>query len=174
MPPADARCAPPLLRDPLLLATALYSGYARAVSCGDALAWAGYFTRDCHYEVVTAGNVEEGWSQPVLLCEGRGMVDDRARAVSDVMVTPPARIRLVVAGVTVTAAEDDRISGRSVITAYRVPAGEPPELFATGETTDVIVPAGPGDDAEEGALLFSSRQVILDSAVIKTALIMPL
>jgi 3-phenylpropionate/cinnamic acid dioxygenase small subunit len=145
----------------------LYADYTHTLTDGDIARWPEFFTEDCVYEVTSAENVENGWPLPVLLCEGRLMVEDRAYAFPNIQVSRPRRIRYLVSGIRVTGHDGDTVTAGADLVVVQALRGELPRVVLCGEYRDEVRLR----DAERP--LFRKKVCVYDHDVIDTAFVLP-
>jgi salicylate 5-hydroxylase small subunit len=145
----------------------LYADYTHTLTDGDIARWPEFFTDTCVYEVNSAENVENGWPLPVLLCEGRLMIEDRAYAFPNIQVSRPRRIRYLVSGVRVTGQDGDTVTAEADLLVVQALRGELPQVVLCGEYRDEIE-LRPGQRP-----LFRKKVCVYDHDVIDTAFVLP-
>lgn len=146
---------------------ALLRDYCHALDDGELDRWSGFFTEDAVYQITTRENVAAGYPLGIVRCEGRGMMDDRIKALKTANIfeshthchiTGPADIREELEG---------RFAVRSNFAVYRTMYTGEVGLFATGKYLDIV-------DTTDGAARFAERVVVIDSRRIDTLLVYPL
>lgn len=141
--------------------------YVHALDDGRIDDWSAFFTHDATYQVTTRENVERGMPVGIVLCEGRGMMDDRIKALKIANIFESHSYRHVVGRPLVEPLGNGRYAVRSSFVAYRTMYTGQTDVFATGRYDDVLQfgPQGPR---------FARRRVVLDSRVIDTLMVYPL
>jgi anthranilate 1,2-dioxygenase small subunit len=143
------------------------SDYAHAIDDGHIEDWPGFFTEDGFYQVITREGYEAGHPIGVMHCEGRGMMQDRVKAMREANIFEPhvychlldrPRIRETAPGV---------YAARTNVNIIRTMQDGGSDIFATGKYVDTIVFDG---DAPR----LKDRRVILDSRRIDILLVLPL
>ncbi len=141
--------------------------YAHRLDDGLIDEWTGFFTEDAVYQVTTRENHEAGYPLGIILCNGRGMMEDRVLALKTANVFEPHTHCHIVGRPELKALPDGSISGRSNFSVYRTMESGTTELFAIGKYLDRIA-------FEGGEPKFKERRVILDSRCVDVLLVFPL
>ena len=63
--------------------------YAHRLDDGKIDDWTGFFAADALYQITTRENFEAGYPIGIMLCEGRGMMEDRVLALKTANVFEP-------------------------------------------------------------------------------------
>lgn len=129
--------------------------------------WTGFFTEDATYQITTRENFEAGYPIGIMLCKGRGMMEDRVLALKTANVFEPHTYCHIVGRPELREESSGNLSARSNFIVYRTMEDGEAKLFATGKYLDRIV-------MEAGAPKFRERRVILDSRRIDVLLVFPL
>ncbi|MBU2407840.1 MAG: aromatic-ring-hydroxylating dioxygenase subunit beta [Gammaproteobacteria bacterium] len=145
----------------------LLERYAHTLDDGRAEAWSGFFEEGAVYQVTTRENVEAGRPIGIVLCEGRGMMDDRIKAMRIANIFESHTHRHLVGRPLISARDDGRWDVRSSFAIYRIMYTGQTDLFATGCYQDVIAPGPEG-------WRFAARRVVLDSRSLDTLMVYPL
>ncbi len=129
--------------------------------------WTGFFTEDAVYQITTRENFEAGYPIGIMLCNGRGMMEDRVLALKTANVFEPHTHCHIVGRPDVKQRPDGSIAVRSNFSVYRTMESGETGLFAIGKYLDLIVMEG-------GQPRFKERRVILDSRCVDVLLVYPL
>lgn len=141
--------------------------YAHRLDDGRIDDWTGFFTQDAVYQVTTRENHEAGYPIGVMLCTGRGMMEDRVLALKTANVFEPHTHCHILGRPQLGQAAPGVVSARSNFSVYRTMESGETTLFAIGKYLDRIV-------FEAGQPKFSERRVVLDSRCIDVLLVYPL
>ena len=141
--------------------------YAHRLDDGLIDDWTGFFTADALYQITTRENFEAGYPIGILLCEGRGMMEDRVLALKTANVFEPHTHCHIVGRAEIRAEAPATYAARSNFSVFRTMESGEAELFATGKYLDRIV-------LEDGAPKFKERRVILDSRCVDVLLVYPI
>lgn len=141
--------------------------YVHALDDGRIDEWSAFFTPDAIYQVTTRENVERGFPIGIVLCEGRGMMNDRIKALKIANIFETHGYRHIVGRPLIEPLSEGRYAVRSSFVAYRIMYTGETDMFATGQYDDVLQ-SGP-----EG-LRFAQRRVVLDSRAVDTLMVYPL
>jgi anthranilate 1,2-dioxygenase small subunit len=139
--------------------------YAHRLDDGKIDEWTGFFTADALYQITTRENFEAGYPIGIMLCKGRGMMEDRVLALKTANVFEPHTYCHIV-GRPDLRGSAGTLTARSNFVVYRTMEDGEAQLFATGKYLDRIV-------FEDGEPKLSERKVILDSRCIDVLLVFP-
>lgn len=129
--------------------------------------WSAYFEEDASYLVTTRQNVEANMPIGIVLCEGRGMMDDRIKALRIANIFENHTHRHVVGRPLIEPKDDGQCAVRSSFVIYRTMHTGQTEVFATGRYDDVLKPGPQG-------WRIAQRRVVLDSRMVDTLMVYPL
>ena len=148
----------------------LYARYNEALDDAAIEQWPGFFTADGHYRLTTRDNLERGLPLCFVLCEGQGMLRDRAEALRSAVFYRRRVQRRILSGLRLTRCEGFDAGGaevRASFVVYESMGDEPSRLLACGRSTDVIARV-------DGELRFRSRLCVLDARVMPDSLVFPI
>lgn len=146
---------------------AFLTDYAHRLDDGLTDEWPGFFTADGTYQITTRENFEAGYPIGIMLCEGRGMMEDRMLALRTANVYEPQVLCHILGRPDIREASPGAYTSRANFSVFRTMESGEASLFATGKYLDRIV-------IENGAPLLKARRVILDSRCIDVLLVVPL
>ena len=132
--------------------------------------WPDFFTEDGLYQIIPRDGFEAGHRLGVMLCQGRGMMRERVRAMRQANIYEPQRYTHILSRPEMLddgQAPADRCRLRLNFLVVRTMEDGSSETFATGKYLDEVDLRGPQP-------LFTERRVILDSRRIDTLLVVPL
>jgi len=158
-PPVDASALRARMRD-------LNDDYAAALDDLDFAGWAGFFTDDCHYRVVSLENFKEGLPLSTMECHGAGSLRDRIAAIKTTAVFEPRTLRHIVGGVRIVQPADDDIRAQASFAIFESLSDREPHLFMTGRYLDRVVRAG-------DTLKLQERICVFDNYRVRTSLVFP-
>lgn len=166
--PSRAATTPPALslaqRDEI---ADLLERYAHALDDDRVEEWSGFFEADAVYQITTRENVAAGRPIGIVLCEGRGMMDDRVKALRIANIFESHTHRHVLGRPLIEPRADGGCDVRSSFVIYRTMYTGATEVFAVGRYDDVLQPGPQG-------WKFAQRRVVLDSRLLDTLLVYPL
>lgn len=139
--------------------------YAAALDDGDFDAWAGFFTADCHYRVVSRENFSEQLPLSTLECRGIGSVRDRIAATRVTAVFEPRTLRHLVGGVRVLE-QGPQVRAQANFALFECLSDKEPTVFMVGSYLDRFV------DGPDG-LRLAQRVCVYDNWRVRTSLIFP-
>jgi anthranilate 1,2-dioxygenase small subunit len=145
----------------------LLRDYCHALDDGEVDRWSSFFLPDAIYQLTTRENREAGYPLGIVLCEGRGMMDDRIKALKTANIFESHTYCHITGPAEVREELQDRYAVRSNFAVYRTMYTGQAELFATGKYLDVV-------DTSGGEARFAERVVVIDSRCIDTLLVYPL
>lgn len=141
--------------------------YAHRLDDGLIDDWTGFFTEDAVYQVTTRENHEAGYPIGIILCSGRGMMEDRVLALKTANIYEPHTHCHILGRPDLRKLPDGSIAARSNFSVYRTMESGATDLFAIGKYLDRIV-------FENGEPRFREKRVILDSRCVDVLLVFPL
>ena len=139
--------------------------YASALDDVDLDRWAGLFTEDCHYRVVSLENYKQGLPLSTLQCRGIGSVRDRIAAIRQTAVFEPRTLRHIVSSVRAGGAGDE-LSAQASFAIFESLSDREPHILMVGRYIDKLVRQG-------GRLLLRERVCVYDNYRVRTSLIYP-
>jgi anthranilate 1,2-dioxygenase small subunit len=145
----------------------LLRDYCHSLDDGDFDRWTSFFKEDATYQITTRENLASGYPLGIVLCEGRGMMEDRIKALKTANIFESHTYCHITGPLAVRAEMEDRWAVRSNFAVYRTMYTGEMELFATGKYLDVV-------DTGNAQALFAERVVVIDSRRIDTLLVYPL
>lgn len=143
---------------------------AQAAHLADAGQWikrAELFAQDCLYLLQPRENFDRGFPLATMRFESRGMLLDRAYAVTETIFHEPYYQRHMVGAPLVTAVQDGRIHCEANYAAFRTKLSQETTGFNVGRYVDELVLTSQG-------LKFAVRRVIYDSEMILDSIIHPI
>lgn len=141
--------------------------YAYRLDDGRIDEWTGFFTEDALYQITTRENFEAGYPIGIMLCKGKGMMEDRVLALKTANVFEPHTHCHIVGRPMLESLPGGVIGARSNFSVFRTMESGATELFAIGKYLDHLV-------MEDGAPRFKERRVILDSRCVDVLLVYPI
>lgn len=145
----------------------LYARYTQVVDAGLWKEWPELFTEICSYRVQPRENFDRGFPLATLSFESKGMLKDRAYAISETLFHDPYYQRHVVAAPLVLRIENNVIHAQANYAVFRTKLSQETTVFNVGRYLDEIVQTPQG-------LLFQSRQCIYDTELIPNSMIYPI
>jgi 3-phenylpropionate/cinnamic acid dioxygenase small subunit len=141
--------------------------YAHAIDDGELQSWPHRFTEDGVYKITTRENFDGGLPLGIILCEGRGMMADRIKALETASIFEPHTYCHILGRPRLIPARDGHIQARTNFHEVRTMQDGRSESFAVGKYLDLIA-------IEGGAPLLRERTVVLDSRRIDILLVYPI
>lgn len=141
--------------------------YAHRLDDGLIDEWTGFFAADALYQITTRENEEAGYPLGIMLCEGRGMMEDRVLALKTANIYEPHCYSHILGRPVVDEESPGVWTARSNFSVFRTMESGATELFAIGKYLDRIV-------LEDARPKFKARRVILDSRYVDVLLVFPL
>jgi anthranilate 1,2-dioxygenase small subunit len=146
---------------------ALLRDYCHALDDGEVDRWSGFFQDQATYQITTRENLARGYPLGIMLCEGRGMMRDRIKALQTANIFESHTYCHLWGAPDVRPEIEGRWSVRSNFAVYRTMYSGDQSLFATGKYLDVV-------DTTGAQALFAERIVVIDSRQVDTLLVYPL
>jgi anthranilate 1,2-dioxygenase small subunit len=144
----------------------LLSRYERAIDDNDLEGWPGFFTDDCEYGIWPSENDKAGLPMPLMLCRGKGMLNDRVLAHREANIFAPHVYRHFHGGLVVDQAGQDITAASSYLVVRILQDGES-HIYQAGRAADTIV-------EQDGRLLFARRRIVYDTLRVQTLLVTPI
>ena len=145
----------------------LYARYAQVLDAGQFNEWAELFTDDAVYLLQPRENHERGFPLATMFFESKGMLLDRAYAVSQTIFHDPYYQRHVVGTPLVLKVEGGRIHSEANYAVFRTKLSRETTVFNVGRYVDEVVRTPQG-------LRFARRHAIYDSEMIPNSIIYPI
>ena len=144
----------------------LYDAYAEALDDGELERWPELFTEKSRYEALSRENFERGLPLAAILCESRGMLEDRVAALRKTSMYAPRYARHLTSHIRARPESDGfRVRANYAVLQTRVDALT--EILSAGRTIDLVV-------RDAGRLRFREKRVIFDSVLVPNSLVYPL
>ncbi|MFM7970706.1 MAG: aromatic-ring-hydroxylating dioxygenase subunit beta [Betaproteobacteria bacterium] len=147
--------------------TQLHAQAAHLADAGRWVEWAELFTEDCLYLLQPRENFDRGFPLATMRFESRGMLLDRAYAVTETIFHDPYDQRHVLGMPLVTAVQDGRLHCEANYAVFRTKLDQETTVFNVGRYLDELVWTPQG-------LKFAVRRVIYDSEMIPNSIIYPI
>ena len=141
--------------------------YAHCLDDGDFEGWPDFFEDDGHYQIISRESFEADLPIGVMHCDGRGMFEDRIRALRRASIFEPHVYCHVLGRPRITIAADGYYDVRTNLHVLRTMQDGRTDTFATGKYLDRIAL---GTDS----CRLRERKVVLDSRRIDILLVVPL
>jgi 3-phenylpropionate/cinnamic acid dioxygenase small subunit len=141
--------------------------YCHVLDDGRVDEWSAFFQDDAVYQITTRQNVLAKRPIGIVLCEGRGMLDDRIKALKHANIFEEHVYRHIVGRPLIESLANGRHAVHSSFAVYRTMYTGEIDIFATGVYADIVV-------TSSGGPRFAERRVILDSRSIDTLMVYPL
>ncbi len=145
----------------------LYAAYAECLDDGELERWPDFFTDECLYKIIPRENYERGLPLAVMLCESKGMLQDRVEALRRTSVYAPRALRHLLSGIRIKGHEDGLIRVQASYAVLQTLTDEETRVFNAGKYLDRLVRDG-------GELKFKEKLCVFDSVVVPGSLIYPI
>lgn len=131
--------------------------------------WPDFFTDDAFYNITSRENFDSGRPVGLIYCEGKGMLKDRALAISKTSMFGPRYLRHYITNTRVTDIKADgticaELNYMLIETLMERPEGR---LHQAGRMIDQYKPQS------DGRLLLCSRIAVYDTLLVSNALVLP-
>jgi len=148
----------------------LFTTYCETLDDAAIERWPDFFASESRYRITTRDNLERNLPLSLVLCEGVGMLRDRARALQETVMYRRRFQRRLMSGIRLETADGIDGSGVKVRASFLVceSMGDgPTQLLVSGRSQDIVVREG-------DSLKFKQRLCVIDSTVIPDSLVFPL
>lgn len=146
----------------------LLTAYVRCIDSGRLEEWPDFFTEDCFYQIIPAGNEDRGLPMGLVYADSRNMLVDRVVALRQANIYEPQRYRHLVSSLAVLDATDlGAVRAEAHYLVVRTMQAGATEIFSAGRYADVI-------DLRGTKPLFREKRVIFDNERVDTLLAIPL
>ncbi|MFG1343360.1 aromatic-ring-hydroxylating dioxygenase subunit beta [Xanthobacter autotrophicus DSM 431] len=146
---------------------AFNAAYCSALDEQRLMDWAGLFTPDGFYTIVSRENFDRRLPVGLIYCENRGMIRDRAFALEKTAMFAPRYLRHMVSNLTVAEEADGIISAAAHYVVFQVLFDRPDAtIHQVGRYMDRF-------RRTEDGLRLASRTCVYDSLLIDNALCIP-
>jgi len=129
--------------------------------------WPGFFAENGRYRITTRDNEERGLPVGIMLCEGRGMMEDRVLALRTANIFEPHRYRHILGRPRLCEAEGGLVCSDSSFIVMRTMQDGRMDLFAAGNYRDLL-------RVEDGRVMFQERAAVLESRRVDVLIVIPI
>lgn len=143
-----------------------HAAYADTLDRGDIEAWPEFFTEDAVYRVVARDNLESGLPLCLMLCEGKGMLKDRAYAIAHTEMYAPRYLQHQISLIRVTGFDDAELTAEANYVLLETLVDEPTRILQAGRYRDRF-------RKTESGLLLAERLCVYDSVVVPNCVVFP-
>jgi anthranilate 1,2-dioxygenase small subunit len=154
------------LRDLRVEVEDLYADYVECLDDRELERWPEFFTDDCLYKLIPRENFERGLPLALMLCESKGMCQDRVEALRRASVYAPRALRHLVSNIRIKAQTPDGIRVHANYVVLQTLSDELTQVFNAGKYVDLIV-------RDAGRLKFKEKLCVFDSVVVPGSLVYP-
>lgn len=145
----------------------LYADYVACLDEGELERWPDFFTDVCLYKVIPRENFERGLPLALMLCESKGMLQDRVAAVRRTSVYVPRALRHLVSSIRIGADANGSVRVQANYAVLQTLPDDETRVLNAGKYLDQLVREG-------GRLKFKEKLCVFDSVVVPGSLIYPL
>ncbi len=145
----------------------LFAEYVECLDDDELERWPELFTETCLYQVVARENHDRGLPLAAILCESRGMLEDRVVAVRETSMYAPRYLAHVVGPARVRHGPDGTVAARAGYTVFRTLADEETRVFNSGRYLAVV-------DTSGDRLRFRELRCVYDSTLIPNSIVSPI
>ena len=146
---------------------ALYADYAERLDDGPLESWPALFTEECLYLLIPRDNFDRGLPLATMRCESRAGLEDRVRAVREIVFHEPRYLRHHITNPRGAVAVDGSIEVRANFTLIEVLPDQLPRVLLTGRYLDRIV------RADDRGLRFAEKRCVYDSVLVANTIVAP-
>jgi 3-phenylpropionate/cinnamic acid dioxygenase small subunit len=145
----------------------LYADYVACLDDGELERWPEFFTDECLYKIVPRENFDRGLPLALMLCESKGMCQDRVEALRRASVYAPRALRHLVGNIRIVAEDPAGIRVQANYLVLQTLTDEPTQVFNAGKYVDRLV-------RNAGRLKFKEKLCIFDSVIVPGSLVYPI
>jgi anthranilate 1,2-dioxygenase small subunit len=145
----------------------LYAEYVECLDDGDLEHWPELFMDDCLYKVIPRENFERGLPLALILCESKGMLQDRVEALRRASVYAPRALRHLVSNIRIQGQDTDGIRVQANYAVLQTRNDEATQVFNAGKYIDRLA-------RDAGRLKFKERLCVFDSVLVPGSLVYPI
>lgn len=150
-----------------MLLDELYGDYCACLDEGEIDAWPDFFVEECTYKIIPRDNYDRGLPIAAMLCESKGYLLDRVRAIKETSSFAPRALRHMVSAVQIKGLTEGELKAEANFTVMQTLADEETKVFMAGRYFDTLT-------TEDGALKFTEKLCVYDSVLVPNSLIYPL
>ncbi len=154
------------LRELRLLVEEFHCDYAAVLDANDVEKWPSFFTEDAIYRVIARDNYESNLPLCLMLCDGMGMLKDRAYAIAHTEMFAPRYVQHSVSMTRVTGVEGGLVIAEANYVIYETLIDEATRLLQVGKYRDKFV-------REPDGLRLKERTCIFDTVMVPNCLVYP-
>jgi anthranilate 1,2-dioxygenase small subunit len=143
-----------------------HAEYAAVLDAGDVQAWTGFFTEDAVYKVLARDNAEANLPLCLVLCQGMGMIKDRAYAIMHTEMFAARYVQHQISMTRITGIDGDIVSAEANYLVFETLIDEPTRLLQAGKYKDRFVRTAKG-------LRLKERTCIFDTVIVPNCLVYP-
>ena len=141
--------------------------YAHCLADGEFEAWPQFFDENAHYQIISRESFEAGLPIGVMHCDGRGMFEDRIRALRRASIFEPHVYCHLLGRPRIFPDDNGSYGVRTNLQVLRTMQDGRTDTFATGKYLDRIA-------LDDAGCRILERKVVLDSRRIDILLVVPL
>jgi anthranilate 1,2-dioxygenase small subunit len=145
----------------------LYADYVECLDDGELERWPEFFTDACLYKIVPRENFERGLPLALMLCESKGMCQDRVEALRRASVYAPRALRHLVSNIRIKTHAADGIRVQANYAVLQTLNDEPTQVFNAGKYIDLVV-------RDAAQLKFKEKLCVFDSIMVPGSLVYPI
>lgn len=141
--------------------------YCHALDDGDFDRWPSFFSKDAEYRITTRENVDNNYPLAIVYCEGRGMMEDRIRAMKVANIFEEHVYCHLLGRSSIQREGEGLYRVRTNFVVYRTMYTGETDVFANGKYIDLV-------RVDARGARFEDRKAIVDSRRFDTLLVIPL
>lgn len=149
-----------------LMVEEFHCAYAGALDAGEVEKWPAFFTDDAVYRVIARDNWEAGLPLSLMLCDGMGMLKDRAYAIAHTEMYAPRYVQHQISLTRVIRVDGDHVQAQANYAVYETLIDEPTRLLQVGRYIDTFLLRG-------DSLLLAGRDCVYDTVMVPNCQVFP-
>ncbi len=145
----------------------LFAEYVECLDDDEIERWPELFTETCLYQVIARENHDRGLPLAAILCESRGMLEDRVAAVRETSMYAPRYLAHVVGPARLRPGPAGTVVARASYAVFRTLVEEETQVFNVGRYLAVV-------DTGGDRLRFRELRCVFDSTLIPNSIVSPI
>jgi len=143
-----------------------HCAYADVLDRGDVERWPEFFTEDAVYRIIARDNLEANMPLCLMLCDGMGMLRDRAYAIAHTEMFAPRYVQHHINMTRVIGVDGRFVTAEANYLVFETLIDEPTKLLQAGKYRDQFLEM-------DGELLLRDRLCVFDTVVVPNCVVYP-
>lgn len=143
-----------------------HADYCAVLDANDIEAWPAFFEENGVYRLIARDNKESGMTLCLMLCEGMGMLKDRAYAIAHTEMFAPRYVHHNVSLIRIVGVEGNVVTSEANYQVFETLIDEPTKILQVGRYRDQLVLTG-------DRVLIRERECVFDTVVVPNCVVYP-